>query len=642
MSSIATNFTSCKSSMVLSDQFPAGLRVLVVDDDTTCLKILEQMLRRCLYAVTLCSQATVALDMLRERKGYFDVVLSDVHMPDMDGYKLLEHVGQEMDLPVIMMSGDGRTSAVMRGIRHGACDYLIKPIREEELKNIWQHVVRKRWNENKELEHSGSLENTDPPRRGNDDSEYASSVNEVTEVTIKAEKKRRDSNDDDDVELENDDTSTSKRPRVVWSVELHQQFVSAVNQLGLDKAVPKRILELMNVPGLTRENVASHLQKFRLYLKRLSSVAQQQGGIQHSFCSPMETNIKFGSLGRFDIQALATSGQVPSQTLASLHAELLGELAGDLSLIPMDQPTLLQGSLLASKCVPIEQGASFPLPLVKCQSNTSKPLSQSTMYSRAAPSSGTWPSGNLGTVIPNGNIEGLNSQNINLFSDILCESQQQLEQQPLLPEISESIIVQPSCLVVPSQQSTNFQEGNRLGYLNHSCSINRVSVIDSIPSQSNSSPMNVSQISHGDPKTNSALGGCSATRSPSLSSCSVNIDIGNGQWLQSTMMASATTRQLPGPVPSACNLLASYATKSAHLLDQGSCGNIGAISRVPRFPSRFAVEPELIAGSLDQSITELNHGSRVKQEPDLESVQGSKMGFPVSQQYPPNDLMHLP
>lgn len=40
---------STASSSVVSDQFPAGLRVLVVDDDPTCLRILEKMLRTCLY-----------------------------------------------------------------------------------------------------------------------------------------------------------------------------------------------------------------------------------------------------------------------------------------------------------------------------------------------------------------------------------------------------------------------------------------------------------------------------------------------------------------------------------------------------------------------------------------------------------------
>ena len=39
--------------------------------------------------------------MLRERKDVFDILISDVNLHDMDGFKLLEHVGLEMDLPVI-------------------------------------------------------------------------------------------------------------------------------------------------------------------------------------------------------------------------------------------------------------------------------------------------------------------------------------------------------------------------------------------------------------------------------------------------------------------------------------------------------------------------------------------------------------
>lgn len=57
--------------------------------------------------------------------------------------------------------------------------------------------------------------------------------------------------------------------KVDWTADLHKQFVHAVEHLGIDQAIPSKILELMNVEGLTRHNVASHLQKFRMQRRHI-------------------------------------------------------------------------------------------------------------------------------------------------------------------------------------------------------------------------------------------------------------------------------------------------------------------------------------------------------------------------------------
>lgn len=78
-----------------------------------------------------------------------------------------------------------------------------------------------------------------------------------------------------DNSMDDPSARTLKRPRLVWTPQLHKRFVDVVAHLGIKNAVPKTIMQLMNVEGLTRENVASHLQKYRLYLKRMQGSSNE-------------------------------------------------------------------------------------------------------------------------------------------------------------------------------------------------------------------------------------------------------------------------------------------------------------------------------------------------------------------------------
>ncbi|VAI93679.1 unnamed protein product [Triticum turgidum subsp. durum] len=243
------------------DKFPEGLRVLAVDDDSVCLKVLEVILRCRKYNPTTMIDAKTALKMLRAGKAEFDLVITDVHMPGMDGFKLLELIHLEMDLPVIMLSVDCDKKAVMKGITHGACDYLVKPVCTNELKNIWQHLERRR---NFEAKTHIIINNNN---NNNDDDDR---VQPRTAATSKdSENKgneRYDSNENQEITHV---STTCKKPRVVWTIELQNKFLEAIDQIGLDKAIPKKILELMKVDYLTRDSIASHLQKYRLHLRRV-------------------------------------------------------------------------------------------------------------------------------------------------------------------------------------------------------------------------------------------------------------------------------------------------------------------------------------------------------------------------------------
>jgi two-component response regulator (ARR-B family) len=127
------------------------------------------------------------------------------------------------------MSVDGETSRVMKGVQHGACDYLLKPIRMKELRNIWQHVFRKKIHEVRDIETLERVESFQMTRNGSDQYEDGHFLCEDLTL-IKKRKDIESKHDEKDI----GDNTSAKKARVVWSVELHQKFVKAVNQIGFD------------------------------------------------------------------------------------------------------------------------------------------------------------------------------------------------------------------------------------------------------------------------------------------------------------------------------------------------------------------------------------------------------------------------
>ncbi|XP_027368781.1 two-component response regulator ARR12-like [Abrus precatorius] len=299
---------------VAGDRFPVGMRVLAVDDDRTCLKVLENLLRQCKYNVTTTTQSIKALEILRKNRNKFDLVISDVNMPDMDGFKLLELVGLEMDLPVIMLSGYGDKERVMKGVMHGACDYLMKPVRIEELQNIWQHVVRRKIDCKDKTKFVNEEKACNMAREGSQAIASENNADQNKKLSLKRkEHSEVEVEVEEDDDQENEEPLNQKKPRLVWAAELHSKFVAAVNQLGIDKAFPKRILDLMNVEGLTRENVASHLQKYRLSLKKPTQQANMVVALGSS-----DPYLQMGSLeGYVDFCTSSRSGRMLSTTLPS-------------------------------------------------------------------------------------------------------------------------------------------------------------------------------------------------------------------------------------------------------------------------------------------------------------------------------------
>ncbi|MEO1128540.1 MAG: sigma-54 dependent transcriptional regulator [Planctomycetota bacterium] len=127
----------------MSRRSDAKAHMLVVDDDPIVADSLAQFLADEGYDVSCCINGREAISTLDGAERPFDVVVSDVSMPEVTGIELLNHVVEHHPSTVmLMLTGYGTIESAVDAIRRGAFDYLSKPVVDSELRLVLERALR--------------------------------------------------------------------------------------------------------------------------------------------------------------------------------------------------------------------------------------------------------------------------------------------------------------------------------------------------------------------------------------------------------------------------------------------------------------------------------------------------------------------
>ena len=124
------------------------INVLVVDDEQDVLHTLEAMLNELNFHPLIAQNGDKAMDIIEKNK--IDVVLSDIYMPESDGFDLLKNVRSfDREIVFLMITGKPTIETAVQAIREGAYDYITKPFDMEDLRiKINRCIEKKRLSHN--------------------------------------------------------------------------------------------------------------------------------------------------------------------------------------------------------------------------------------------------------------------------------------------------------------------------------------------------------------------------------------------------------------------------------------------------------------------------------------------------------------
>ena len=123
----------------------ADLKFLIVDDFSTMRRIVRGLLKEMgCHNADEAEDGAVALNMLKSSR--YDFVVSDINMPNMNGFELLTAIKKEdslKHLPVLMVTAEARKEDIVRAAQEGAAGYIVKPFTKATLEEKLNKIVQK-------------------------------------------------------------------------------------------------------------------------------------------------------------------------------------------------------------------------------------------------------------------------------------------------------------------------------------------------------------------------------------------------------------------------------------------------------------------------------------------------------------------
>lgn len=116
-------------------------RILIVDDEETIREVVRRYLEREGYSVKEAADGFEALELIRSISP--DLIILDLMLPGIDGLSLTQHIRQDRQIPILMLTAKGEANDRIRGLDIGADDYMAKPFSPQEVVSRVRAILRR-------------------------------------------------------------------------------------------------------------------------------------------------------------------------------------------------------------------------------------------------------------------------------------------------------------------------------------------------------------------------------------------------------------------------------------------------------------------------------------------------------------------